>query len=253
MTQTEADTPLTESPTRAASRWVRWPGYLAWVFLALLVMGVLAVRGGRWQEGLVLYAIAGLLSLIILAVFALQMLLPRFRTQRESILKRAVPALPGAALFVLAIQAGKVPAIHDITTDVNDPPFFETAPALRGENSNPLGIKPEVIAQQLEAYPDIETLRTASSYENTYRRVLMTARGMGWEITREDPNGGFIEAVETTSIMNFKDDVVIRVRTNADGSLVDLRSVSRVGISDLGANAARIQRFAEAFKAAAAG
>ena len=61
-------------------------------------------------------------------------------------------------------------------------------------------------------------------------------------------NAGFIEAVDTTAIMAFKDDIVIRVRSNADGTLVDLRSVSRVGVSDLGTNADRIREFREAFR-----
>lgn len=233
------------------SAWVRWPGYLAWVFLILLPIGVLSVRAGRWQEGLLLYALAGLLSLVVLAIFAVQYLLPRFQEQRGAILRRALPALPGAALFVLAMQGGRVPPIHDITTDVDDPPVFEAARALRGADSNPLSVKPEVIAQQLEAYPDLATLRRSGSFESTYNRALTTARAMGWDVTREDPTGGYIEAVATTALMNFRDDIVIRVRTNEEGSLVDLRSVSRVGRSDLGANAKRIRAFISAFEAGA--
>lgn len=236
-----------------SSAWVRWPGYLAWLFLALIPLSVIGVRAGYWKEGLALYAIAGLLSLVVLAIMAVQFLLPRFEHERGAILRRALPALPGAAVLVMAIQGGKVPPIHDITTDVDDPPVFETAAALRGDGTNPLSIKPEVLAQQLEAYPDLDTLRSTSSYEITYNRALTTARSLGWEITREDPIGGYIEAVDTTAMMNFKDDIVLRVRTNAEGSLVDLRSVSRVGRSDLGANAKRIRAFQTAFNAAAQG
>ena len=71
---------------------------------------------------------------------------------------------------------------------------------------------------------------------------------MGWEIIDAGGRTGYIEAVDTTRIMAFKDDVVIRVRSNADGTLIDLRSVSRVGISDLGANARRIRTFQDAFR-----
>ena len=237
----------------ASSAWVRWPGFLAWLFLALIPVSVIGVRAGYWKEGLALYAIAGLLSLLVLAVMAVQFLLPRFRNQRSVIVRRALPALPGAVLLILAMQGGKVPPIHDITTDVDDPPVFETAPTLRGASANPLSIKPEVLAQQLEAYPDLDTLRSTNSYEGTYNRALTTARSLGWEITREDPIGGYIEAVDTTAMMNFKDDIVLRVRTNAEGSLVDLRSVSRVGRSDLGANAKRIRAFRAAFEVAAQG
>lgn len=235
------------------SAWIRWPGYLAWVFLALIAIGVLMTRAGTWKQGLAMYAIAGLLSLIMLLVFAVQSFLPRFREVRGDIFKRAVPAVPGAALLLMALAGPDVPPIHDITTDTDDPPRFEAAVALRGTDSNSLEIKPEFIEQQLAAYPDVKTIISPRSYASTYNLALVTARALGWEITREDPTGGFIEAVETTRIMNFSDDVVIRVRTNEDGSLVDLRSVSRVGLSDLGANAARIQRFAKAFLAEAEG
>jgi len=66
---------------------------------------------------------------------------------------------------------------------------------------------------------------------------------MGWDIYHQDINAGVIEAVDTTTIMTFRDDVVIRVRSNAQGTLLDLRSVSRVGIGDIGANAKRIRAF----------
>ena len=240
----------TPAPDPKTSPWIRWSGYLAWVFLTLIVLSVLMVRSGNWQQGLALYALSGLLSMLLLAVFAVLFLLPRLRRQRPATLRRAIPAVPGAALLLLAMGAGDVPPIHDITTDTDDPPRFEKAPALRGPNSNPLEIRAEVIEQQKAAYPSIDTLRSPRSYTRSYNLALTTARAMGWEITREDPNAGFIEAVATTPIMNFRDDVVIRVRSNADGSLVDLRSVSRVGRSDLGANAARIRAFLDAFREA---
>lgn len=240
----------TAAPDLKTSPWIRWPGYLAWVLLALIVISVFMVRSGNWQQGLALYALSGLLSMLLLALFAVLFLLPRLRRQRPATLRRALPAVPGAALLLLAMAAGDAPPIHDITTDTQDPPRFEQAPALRGPDSNPLEIRADVIEQQKAAYPSLDTLRSPYSFTRAYNLALTTARDMGWEITREDPNAGFIEAVATTPIMNFRDDVVIRVRTNEEGSLVDLRSVSRVGRSDLGANAARIRAFLEAFRSA---
>ncbi|MFK8040720.1 DUF1499 domain-containing protein [Congregibacter sp.] len=240
---------MSETP----SAWIRWPGYIAWFFLATLAISVLVVRSGNWQQGLLLYAIAGLLSALVLAFMAVQSLLPRWRGERMTILKRALPALPGAALLVMATQARDVPPIHDIATDLVDPPVFEEVLRLRGDNSNPLELTEEVIEQQLAAYPDLQTLESPRSYASSYNLALTTARDLGWEIVREDANAGYIEAVDTTAIMQFKDDVVIRVQTNAEGSLLDLRSVSRVGVSDLGANAKRIRSFMAAFKASAEG
>ena len=74
------------------------------------------------------------------------------------------------------------------------------------------------------------------------------ATELGWDIYHRDRNVGVIEAVDTTSIMAFKDDVVIRVRSNTRGTLLDLRSVSRVGIGDIGANARRIRAFQQKFE-----
>jgi uncharacterized protein (DUF1499 family) len=69
----------------------------------------------------------------------------------------------------------------------------------------------------------------------------------GWKQAAADRQAGRIEATDTTAMYGFKDDVVIRIRPRGEGSLIDLRSVSRVGQSDLGANAARIQAFMERF------
>jgi uncharacterized protein (DUF1499 family) len=157
-------------------------------------------------------------------------------------------ALPGALLLVaLTAGRGDVPPIHDITTDTEDPPEFVTAEARRGEGSNSLALKAETIAAQRASYADINTLVTDLSIEQAFDRALAVADELGWEVYHQDLNAGVIEAVDTTSIMAFKDDVVIRLRTNAEGTLVDTRSVSRVGISDLGANAERIRAFQEAF------
>ncbi len=83
--------------------------------------------------------------------------------------------------------------------------------------------------------------------DEAFAQALDVAAAMGWEVYHQDINAGVIEAVDTTAIMGFKDDIVIRLRSNADGTLVDLRSVSRVGVSDLGANASRIEAFQREF------
>ena len=77
---------------------------------------------------------------------------------------------------------------------------------------------------------------------------LETAREMGWEIVASDPEAGLIEATATTAVMNFKDDIAIRITETDTGAAVDVRSVSRVGISDLGANANRIRTYLHALR-----
>ena len=105
-----------------------------------------------------------------------------------------------------------------------------------------------MIRQQEEAYPDLNTLVSPLSTDEAYNRALQVATNLGWDIYHQDSNTGVIEAVDTTSIMGFKDDIVIRVRSSAQGTLLDLRSVSRVGEGDLGANAKRIRAFRDAFQ-----
>ncbi|MGH7421143.1 MAG: DUF1499 domain-containing protein, partial [Candidatus Rokuibacteriota bacterium] len=80
-------------------------------------------------------------------------------------------------------------------------------------------------------------------------RAVDVARGLGWEIVAVAPAEGRLEATDRTPWFGFRDDVVVRVRPDGAGSRVDVRSVSRVGRSDLGTNARRIRGFLEALRA----
>lgn len=233
----------------AISRAIRWPGYLAITLLLLIPISVLSVRSGNWQQGLMLYALACAASAVLLLWFVVALVLPWFREQRGAVLGFGAATLPGALLLALVLTGRDVPPIHDITTDVIDPPrFSEAVVEARGKRSNPLEIDADVIEQQIAAYPDLDTLVSETSIRETFQRSEQIARELGWDILNADLNRGRIEAVDTTTIMGFKDDVVIRVRSNADGTMVDLRSVSRVGVSDLGANASRIREFRDIFR-----
>lgn len=227
---------------------INWIGYLIITLLVMLPLAVLTVRSGAWQQGLMLYAISCLGAALLLILAVVIMLLPKFAPWRSAIGKRALLALPGTLLLLSLLGGGDYPPIHDITTDTADPPAFVTAPEQRGDASNSLEIKPDFISAQKEAYADLDTLVTDAAVEDAFDQAKATAQGLGWEIYYEDLNAGVIEAVDTTAVMGFKDDVVIRLRTNAKGTLIDLRSVSRVGLSDLGANANRIQQFLDNFE-----
>lgn len=229
------------------SRLVNWAGYLAITFVILLPVSVLAVRSGQWQPGLLLYAIACLGSMLVLLLSAVLIFLPKFANVRASVAKNMVFALPGAVLLLSLLGGGNVPPIHDITTDTDTPPEFITAAQQRGPDANSLEIVAATITAQQAGYPQIKTLRSVLTVDDAFTRALEIASEMGWEVYHENSSTGIIEAVATTGIMGFKDDVVIRVRSDSAGTKVDLRSVSRVGESDLGANAARIEKFQAAF------
>ncbi|MFT4614363.1 MAG: hypothetical protein ACI9NT_001508 [Bacteroidia bacterium] len=230
---------------------IRWAGYIALTLLIIIPLAVLTVRSGAWTQGLGLYAIATMGSVLMAIVFVILLLLPRFASARGDTAKRLLLAIPGTALTMsLTLGGGNAPRIHDITTDTENPPVFVTALQQRGTESNPLDIKPDFIEQQLAAYPDLQTISSPASIDEAFSQAVKVATDLGWEIYFQDRDKGIIEAVESTAIMAFKDDVVIRVTSNAQGTKIDLRSVSRVGLGDLGANAKRILAFRDAFASA---
>lgn len=143
-----------------------------------------------------------------------------------------------------------IPGIHDIATDTSDPPQFVDVLPLRssapnttvyggGENETPESLA----AAQHQAYPDIVPQRFGESPEVVFARAAAAVRALGWEIVAEVPAEGRIEATDTTFWFRFKDDIVIRIRSTPGGTVLDARSVSRVGRGDAGKNAARLRRF----------
>jgi len=144
------------------------------------------------------------------------------------------------------------PPIHDISTDRVTPPQFVAIAPLRADAPNPIeygvseGMTPEQLAALTEeAYPDLVTRRYHASVQATFDKAVETVESLGWELVAADASDGRIEATDTTLWFRFKDDVVIRIQSDGDGSVVDARSVSRVGRGDVGANAIRLRKFFE--------
>jgi uncharacterized protein (DUF1499 family) len=167
-------------------------------------------------------------------------------------------AILGILLGVAAIlppwmfmhKARAVPPIHDISTDTVNPPAFKAVLALRADSPNsPVYGGAKVAAQQHKAYPDIKPLQFKATPDKVFAAALKTARGMGWKIAASDASSGHIEATSTTTWFGFKDDVVIRIHPDADGTRLDIRSESRVGKSDVGKNAERIRAFSKRLNA----
>jgi uncharacterized protein (DUF1499 family) len=146
-------------------------------------------------------------------------------------------------------QASRVPRIHDISTDTDHPPAFVAVVPLRAGAPNPIEYGgAEIAAQQRQGYPDIAPVTLSVPPNQAFDRALATARAMGWELVASEPAAGRIEATDTTFWFGFKDDIVIRVAPAPGGSRVDVRSLSRVGLSDVGTNAARIRMFVTALR-----
>ncbi|MBA3670041.1 MAG: DUF1499 domain-containing protein [Sphingomonas sp.] len=156
----------------------------------------------------------------------------------------------------MVVAAKSVPAIHDIATNVDDLPAFATL-TVRPDNLDNIpgmdradlaALTPEQRwkAVHRETYGDIKTIKVGADVSTTLRRAEVLAKLRGWDIAASDPLRGTLEATATSRFFRFKDDVAVRVRPDPagpDGSLVDMRSLSRVGTSDLGVNAARVRSF----------
>jgi len=233
------------------TRFLAWTGLVVAVAaMLLLVIAGPGYRFGLWELGtgfkLIRWGAYGGMAAGAVAVLAL---LLHLKSRPPGALWRSVLALVlataafGIPWFWLS-KARSVPPIHDITTDVADPPQFVDVLPLRADAPNPSKYGgPEVARQQQDAYPGIDTLTFEEAPAAVFNAALSVARDLGWQVVAAKPDQGRIEAVDTTFWFGFKDDVVIRIRASAGGTALDLRSVSRVGTSDVGANAERIHAF----------
>jgi hypothetical protein len=243
-----------------------WGRRLSWL-AALLCFGAVAAAliaavgagQGLWhfRAGLTtlryaFYAAAGG------AVVALLALLVARRTGKLVLINLAALVVAvGFLLYAgsLAQTAYSVPPIHDVTTNLADMPVF-TRLTVREDNYKsvektdradlrPLAPQQRWAVLHREAYGDLRTVRVPWTPAETVQRAERLARDRGWEIARADPQAGEIEATATSLFFRFRDDVVLRARpaANGGGSDVDMRSISRVGGSDVGMNAKRIRSF----------
>ncbi len=205
---------------RTGFRILNWAAYFGIAGAALSLAGAILSRPGSGRRGF-LPAVAGVV----------------------------LGSLAFGAPFTWSRIAKRVPAIHDITTDTENPPVFVSVLELRKDapNSAEYG-GPEIAAKQRAAYPDIRPIEVGIPPAKAYENALEAARRMGWHIVDANQSEGRIEATATTRWFGFKDDVVIRiVPTPNNRSRLDIRSVSRVGRSDVGTNACRIRAFREKF------
>ena len=115
---------------------------------------------------------------------------------------------------------------------------------------NSLEYTAEVALQQRAGYPDLVSLEVSASPEDVLEKAEALAEAMEWEIVAVDAAAGRLEATDTSRFFQFKDDIVVRLTTTGGGTRIDVRSVSRVGRSDVGVNAARITEFLAALERA---
>ena len=149
----------------------------------------------------------------------------------------------------LGYRATKLPPISDITTDPANPPRFDML--ARARPADRVAYPGAAAAEkQRAAYPDIVPLQVSAPVKLTYDIALALVTKRKWHVADARPptparRDAVIEATARTPIMGFRDDVVIRVSPTSDGARVDMRSASRYGLYDFGANAARIRSMLE--------
>jgi len=193
---------------------VQWAGHAGGaVALGAVVIAVLAYRSRAWLR----------LAIAAIAVIA---------------------GLSGFAIgFGEYRRAANAPAIHDITTDLENPPTFSAVVARRADAPNTLDRTPQLAALQRERYADLAPITLKTPPDQTFDRALAVAQSQRWEIVTADKSSGRIEATHTTRWFGFVDDVVVRLTAWGSGTRVDVRSVSRRGLGDAGRNADRVRQF----------
>jgi hypothetical protein len=256
---------------RAANPWLVMVGTMA--LLAGIATGAVALAAvvGVWtqawnfQRGFELLGAAhswGPTVAVSAAVVAALVLVAGRVLSGRLLLLPPTLALLGAGAAALAWyipeshrppEDANIPPIHDIATDVENPPQFVDVLPLRVDaaNTTDYGNYPNMTPQRLgemtrAAYPDLVTQRLDVPPAQAFDRALEAVERLGWDLVAAVPDEGRIEATDTTFWFRFKDDVVIRIRPSGDGgSLVDARSTSRVGLGDVGTNARRLRAFFE--------
>ncbi|MGQ0836379.1 MAG: DUF1499 domain-containing protein [Gammaproteobacteria bacterium] len=246
-----------------------WPDRVTRVGLWVIAAGVaLALASGPlhrfelvgFRPALLMLGIGALLAIIGALLAALGLISGALR-------RSPVPRAAAAAGIVVAVglfgyllswmvQARSAAMIHEVSTDLEDPPAFVELKAVRERTP---GVNPteyvaemkgrdgpiDVPAAQRKHYPDIQPLTLDVTPDEAEARARRSIRELGWEIVADSPEEGRIEATDTTRLFGFKDDIVVRVRPVNGGARVDARSKSRVGLGDAGTNAKRVRRFLE--------
>jgi uncharacterized protein (DUF1499 family) len=213
--------------------------------LLLPLLGIVGVVGTRWQWWP--YTLG--LMLVVAAVGLALLLLPLALWHRQW-LAALPPVLLLMLVFPFLLRGLTLPAIHDISTDTTEPPPLTAAAGLRGAGDHTTDYAGEALArQQAATWPTLGPLLLPYPPEQVHRRVLALITQRGWTLTANGERQ--LEAVVSSRLFGFRDDVAIRLTPveNESGShtkvhtRVDMRSASRVGKSDLGANAERIRAF----------
>jgi uncharacterized protein (DUF1499 family) len=233
------------------SRLALWARRLALFALAVALLAIIVVRLDFIEILPGLATFGGAIGIAVIAMlFAVAAFVVIWREGLKGLGYALLAFVIGIALITypayLGTKAYRLPPLSDITTDTTDPPRFEAIARLRPREANPVAYAGAAVAEvQRAIYPGIAPVQTASTPAELYEAALGVVTKRKWRMVdaRAPQTGrreGRIEAVARTTVMGFRDDVVIRVRPIAGGARLDIRSASRYGKHDFGANAQRV-------------
>lgn len=225
--------------------------------LLALVLSGFGVRWGLWnfRTGFSILRIGAWSGLAIAVLSLIACVIASMPPARRGLGLAAAGLICGVLAFAIPSsyqnKARSVARLHDVTTDTVNPPQFVALLPVRekAHARNPAAYPgPRVAALQAKEYPDIRPLTVGAPAGAVFDAALALAVDRGWDIAAVAPGAGRIEATARTFWYGFRDDVVIRVTKDGRMTRVDMRSVSRVGRNDVGANAARIRGYLAEFK-----
>jgi uncharacterized protein (DUF1499 family) len=224
-------------------------------FLQLLILTAILHRffdlGTPAAINLIIVCVVGLALAVLIAVVSLIRIWFGGQTGAGNDFAAIVVGLIGLALPAYFLsQSFMLPDLTDIQTSPEDPLQYTVLLEQRPPDANPLGPQTaEQVQLQAEAYEDIGPIEVDRSAGAVFTVVIEAVKQLGWTVVVNEAPGesgvGRIEATDSSLIMGFTDDVVVRVKGDDTSAVIDIRSASRYGRSDLGANAERIRAFEE--------
>lgn len=256
-----------EKPVRHWSIWLaRTSLVLSILTLVLALFGAIGAGEGWWSLDVGMQSLTGAFVLGLLTLILALIILYYYRKEGRRIAIVTLLAIVFSGSYVGYIgyhiaKAASLPQIHDISTDLENPPQYVTL-SLRQDNYSDIPGRKDPQYAGLDAferwqvlhkkgYPDISSLRFDNSVAEVIAAAEEIATANDWDVAAIDPANGRLEATDTVALLKFKDDVVVRAVPDdgGDTSIVDIRSVSRYGLSDIGVNAERIRTFSAQLRA----